>query len=636
MLKRVILVILTAVLITALLPMRGMRGLDTTLGQVWERPTLVAPFDIPILKTKNQLENDKKELTKTYLSVYRLDTSATVMAKASPKLKEIYRQGVLSQSDWEQHRNGNIRITNANAIKTYPNAEIYSPNSAMDTLSLYGEQSTVMPNLTYDDGLNNTLKKDAFEELSLTRGMIRTGEVIVSKNELIDQQKQLLLESYINIYEQRVGSPITWMWVTLGRFIIVLMVLLMNLAFLERRASLKKEHKLKPLLFTFILYALMAFMVSLTLLFDNISPLAIPLPIVAVYLLMFFNIRVAVYGNISVALICSLFVQNPTEFVFVNFLAGMVVIFMMRNIYHRADFFKAIGVTFAVEVITIVAIELTTKGMLSIDSLHNVFYMIINNLLLLALYQAVYLVEKIFNFVSDLTLLELSDTNQKLLLNLAQEAPGTFQHTVQVANLAEGAAAAIGARPLLARCGALYHDIGKKKNPFYFAENLSGSFNPHNDLLPQQSVEIIKAHVTDGVEIARKQGVPNIILDFIEQHHGNSLIYFFYSKALEKAKETGEDVNERDFRYPGINPTSKETSICMMADAVEASSRSLPSYEHEPLEKLVDNIIDTQIREGLLENSELTFAEVGQIKAFFKQKLNNIYHGRIAYPERKE
>ena len=636
MLKRIILVVLTATLITALLSMRGMRGLDTTLGQVWERPTLVAPFDIPILKTKNQLENDKKELTKSYLSVYRLDTSATVMAKASPKLKEIYRQGVLSQNEWEQHVNGNLRITNGNFITTYPAVEIYSPNSAMDTLSLYGEQASVTPNLTYDEELNNSLKKDAIEGLSLTRGLIRTGEVILSKNELIDQQKQLLLESYLNIYEQRVGSQITWMWVTLGRFIIVLMVLLMNVAFLEHRASLSKNLHLKPLLFTFMMYALMALMVAFTQRFDNISPLAIPLPIVAVYLLMFFNIRVAVYGNISVALICSLFVQNPTEFVLVNFLAGMVVIFMMRNIYHRADFFKAIGVTFAVEVVALMAIELTTKGILSIDTVNNVFYILINNLMLLALYQAVYLVEKIFNFVSDLTLLELSDTNQKLLLNLAHEAPGTFQHTVQVANLAEGAAAAIGARPLLARCGALYHDIGKKKNPFYFAENLSGSFNPHNDLLPQQSVEIIKAHVTDGVEIARKQGVPQIILDFIEQHHGNSLIYFFYSKALEKAKETGEVINEADFRYPGVNPISKETSICMMADAVEASSRSLPSYEHEPLEKLVDSIIDTQIRDGLLQNSELTFAEVGTIKSFFKQKLNNIYHARIAYPERKQ
>ncbi len=635
MLKRTVLLILTAVIITALLPFEGLSGLSTKLGQVWERPTLIAPFDVPILKTRKQIESDTEKINSSYTPVYRLDT--LFAAKASPKLQEIYHRGVLQQSEWDKNQNNNIRIVNGNDLKTVPTIEVYSTNSAIDTLRAIEAQTRVVANLVYDEELNNAFKHDELKELSNTRGIVRAGEILIANNELIDQPKKLLLDSYLGIYHQRVGSQSAWIWSTLGRFLVVLMILLVNIAFLRRIDGFRKNDPFKPLVFTFLLYLLVVGMVALSLQFDRISPLVVPLPIVAVYLLMFFNLRVAVYGNLSITLICSLFVQNPTEFVLINFLAGMVAIYMMRNIYHRADFFKAIGAIFAVEMATVIAVELTASASLSMDTAYNIIYLIVNNLALLAMYQAVYLIEKLFKFVSDLTLLELSDTNQKLLLNLAQKAPGTFQHTLQVANLAEGAAAAIGAKPLLARCGALYHDIGKMQNPFYYAENLSGSFNPHNDLMPLQSAELIKAHVTDGAEIARKQGIPQIIIDFIEQHHGNSLIFFFYSKALELAKQNGQaEVNESDFRYPGVNPKSKETSICMMADSVEAASRSLPSYEKEPLEKLVDKIIDTQIREGLLNNSELTFAEVGQVKTFFKQKLNNIYHGRIAYPARKE
>lgn len=268
---------------------------------------------------------------------------------------------------------------------------------------------------------------------------------------------------------------------------------------------------------------------------------------------------------------------------------------------------------------------------LKITNIYAIAYLMLNNFLLLGFYQAIYLVERAFKFVSDLSLLELSDTNQRLLLSLAQQAPGTFQHSVQVANLAESAATAIGARSLLARCGALYHDIGKMTNPYFFTENQSRAFNPHNDIEPIQSAEIIKAHVSDGVEIARKEGIPQQIINFIEQHHANSIISFFYNKA-----NSGDaNVDDKLFRYPGVCPYSKEVSICMMADAVEASSRSLGSYDSQQLDALVDKIIDSQMEQGLFVNSDLTFAEIGTIKTLFKQKLFNIYHGRIAYPSPK-
>lgn len=631
--KKVLLLFLTAIIITLALPQRNILNSNVNLGEQWSGNTLYAPFDIPIKKTKQEIEVDRNLLSVNYVPIFRKDTTRHQSRFADSIVRRIYSQGVMPESEHDKLKGKKIRVAMGNAIEVVPVDEIYTPTTAAEELLKKGYSLQINPNLSYDEKLNTLARADELRSLSTTRGVVRQNEIIVSNGQIIDEQVALTLDSYYNFYELKIGTSV-WIWNMIGRFFIILVILIINLMFFIQFAHIYFGNSLKPLLFTFMIYIIMALLVSLTIHLDTLDPIIIPLPIVAIYLITFFNMRVAIFGNISVALICALFVKEPYSFFLINFVAGMVAIFMMRHMYHRSYLFKTLGVIFLVEVAVAICLEMVSGDGFKIESAYIVLFLLINNFLLLGFYQAIYLIERSFNFVSDLTLLELSDTNQKLLLNLAQQAPGTFQHSVQVANLAESAASAIGAKALLARCGALYHDIGKMSNPFYFTENQTGVFNPHNDIEPVLSASIIKAHVSDGVETARKAKIPQQIVDFIERHHANSLIYFFYKKACEK--NGVENVDEQLFRYPGECPTTKEVSICMMADAVEASSRSLPSYDKEPLEELVDKIIDSQVAQGLLTNSDLTFAEVGIIKNVFKQKLNNIYHGRIAYPTRNQ
>lgn len=625
--KKVLLLIITAIAITIALPQRTILNANVNLGQQWTGQTLYAPFDIPIKKSVQEIEIDRNLLAKNYIPIFRKDTTNQRFKYADSIMQRIYRVGIMPENEYGQLSGNKIRVASGNRIEIVPIEEIFTPQKAEELLQKRGYFVQITPNLSYDEKLNSIARGDELRNLSTTKGVVRQREVIVSNGQVIDEQVALVLDSYYNAYQMEVGTS-TWIWATLGRFLIISAILAINLIFFIQFAQPYFGNSIKPLVFTFLIYIFMAMMVAITVRFDSLNPLLVPLPIVAIYLITFFNMRVAIFGNISVALLCALFVKEPFSFFLINFIAGMVAIFMMRHMYHRSYLFKAVGVIFLIELIIGICQQMVSGDGFKIESTYMALYLLINNFLLLGFYQIIYLIEHTFGFVSDLTLLELSDTNQRLLKNLAQQAPGTFQHSVQVANLAESAAREIGARPLLTRCGALYHDVGKMNNPFYFTENQTGVFNPHNDIDPLQSAAIIKAHVSDGVEIAHKERIPQQIVDFIEQHHANSIIYYFF----KKAQQTDPNVGPNLYRYPGVCPSSKEVSICMMADAVEAASRSLPSYDKEPLEQLVDTIIDNQVANGLLINSDLTFDEVGRIKVLFKQKLNNIYHGRIAYP----
>lgn len=628
--KKVLLLLVTAIVLTILLPQRTLFNPEVEIGGTWSGKTLFAPFDIPIKKTGQEIELERALVASNYIPIYRKNAdNFKVTDYADSLLKTVYMAGIMSDAEYERLSGDRVRVAYDNNVITKPKQEIYTASNAKTFLQRRGYLIDVVPNLSYDEKLNTAARNDQMRALSSTKGVIRQNEIIISNNQVVDEQVAMILDSYYSAYKDKVGSS-SWIWSTIGRFLLILIVLGLNLMFFLQFANMYFGNTLKPLIFTFVCYVIMAAIIAVTNRFESLSPLLVPLPIVAIYLITFFNMRVAIFGNISVALICALFVKESFGFFLLNFIAGMMAIFMMRHMYHRSYLFKAIGVVFLIEMLIVLCLEMVAGEVLKIQTSIMIISLIINNFLLLGFYQTIYLIEHSFGFVSDLTLLELSDTNQPLLKNLAHQAPGTFQHSVQVANLAESAAREIGARPLLARCGALYHDIGKMSNPFYFTENQTGVFNPHNDLKPLQSAAIIKAHVSDGAEIAKKERIPQQIINFIEKHHANSVIYFFF----KKAQQENPSVDESWYRYPGVCPTSKEVSICMMADAVEAASRSLLSYDKEPLEQLVDNIIDSQVAQGLLINSELTFAEVGAIKTLFKEKLNNIYHARIAYPTR--
>lgn len=639
-----------------MIPQRIAAPFSIYIGQVWYAESVVAPFDIAIEKTNAQIEAERTKVLSNFTPLFRLDTmlaakkitaldnilaSNISMSEAQKNrtretLQEIYSTGIMSNNDHNAMQNKALRLVRGHNIEIKHVGDLYSINSANHALQLVSSipsqslSSLISINLRYDDRLSADMRKQSIEQISTVNGVVRKGEQIVGRGEVITPEKFTTLNSMITqnqIRQEGQGNPYL---VMLAQFLIIAFLMVINYLFFTKFAQYYFGNGLRELSFVMLLYLIIAGLLCIVARLDGVTPYVVPVPVVAIFCLAFFNMRVAILANLSIAFIGAMFVRQPFDFFAVSMLTGMVAILMLRHNYHRGSLIKAVGVILLCSTLTYTCFALLREGSFSNIPYGNYIWLTVSIFLLLGLYQTIYILERSFGFVSDITLLELCDTNQPLLLELAQGAPGTFQHSVQVANLAESAAKEIGANALLCRTGALYHDIGKLNNPFYFAENITGVFNPHNDCTAEQSVEIVRAHVTDGVATARRHKLPQRVVDFITSHHGTSTIYYFWVKG-----QTENPVAvEQDFKYPGPLPISREVAICMMADAVEAASRSLPSYDKEPLEKLVDDIIDTQISSGQMIASELSFQEIAKIKAVFKSKLSNIYHARIAYPVR--
>lgn len=657
---RISLFVVASIIISMMLPREGLMNLSFNKGAKWEHETLYAPFDFSIYKSENQLIEERKDIQDKHLPVFTYDSIAAteILHQVGTKynltasavdsvpesehdaygrrliqaLKFIYHKGVIND---QSHLSDYIKIIESNNIYTVATDELFTISSAIDYLTKkmgHGVNTTLItPNVFYDKDMNTKMSDFDFKQISLTEGVVRKGEVVVSDGQIIDEATYRVLSSFRTAYERQIGSG-TGRWaIDFGHILFVLLMLMLNYIFLAMFRT-NYARRLNNLLFILFMYILM---VSLTVGMSStpwLNVYAIPFSVLGIFMLTFFDSRTAMFGLISVLLISAMAVQNPFQFVCLNFIAGMVGIFTMRHNYHRHNVFKAAGFIYITYALGYLALALLENGRMGGISWHQYIWFGVNVILMLAFYQLVYLFEKIFGFVSDITLLELCDTNQPLLQQLAEKAPGTFQHSLQVANLAESAAKEIGANPLLARTGALYHDIGKIKNPSYFIENIGGSFNPHSNLTPTESAAVIRQHVTDGLTIAKKHKLPSKIQEFILSHHGNSRIYYFYS--IQKSTY-GDDFDEADFTYPGPPPVSRELSICMMADAVEAASRTLKSFLPEDIEAFINRIIDTQIADKQLAGSMLSFNDIQLIKQVFAAKLNNIYHGRIEYPDRK-
>lgn len=652
MIRRIALLLGLSLLITLLMPRRATLSLDFAPGETWDSETLTAPFDIPVYKSSEQLAAERKALVDGFQPVFRLDTAVATarlhtLAKdlnATPGLSDaqrtrildefryVYRNGMLSDADRNTYADRMVRTDSAHILQSYYVADLFTPATAQQFLKSAGidpEQAVpyLTPSLIYDPSLNARLQEQALAKLSQTEGIIRAGEVIVSEGEMIDRPVATRLTSYRREYENRLGQGLSGWVLFLGKLVVVAAILTLSHIFF-RFFSHKHFAGWRPLLFTFLLYTILSALTTLAVQTPFLSPYIVPLPVVAILLLTFFDTRVAIFGNIAATLLAALFVRYSFEFFTVNFLAGTVAILVMRHYYRRHSLFKVVGAVLLTEALLYIAFMWMRSGTLRGDYT-GVLWFVASAFLMLAFYQLVYIFERLFGFVSDITLLELSDTNQPLLLRLSEKAPGTFQHSVQVASLAENAAKEIGANPLLARAGALYHDIGKIENPLFFAENQTEHFNPHSMLSPAQSAAIVRMHVTDGIALGRKHQLPAVIQEFISSHHGTSKVYYFYA---EEMKLHGEVARPEEFTYPGPMPVRREVAICMMADAVEAASRSLANYDRETIDELVDRIIDRQIAEHQLSRSELSFAEVTRIKELFKMRVYNMYHSRISYP----
>lgn len=674
----VIIYIISILLVYFMFPREGKFRYEYTKNKPWKHENLVAPFDFPIFKSDQQVQQELDSLqnnsylyflndslvgsnmitafTNDYNSIAstmgvgdnitaRLSSTGSLVAGI---LKETYSLGIIERhpvlegkpadqtaimvvSDGlaEEHRLAAF-FTGRSSYEHVTGQLEEARKSSLAVLNRMNLNDYLEPNILYDEETTLKVHQAALDEMTLTKGMVQTGQLIIATGQLVTQSDFLIIESLRKEYEYNPNVGKNYLVVYLGQFLLITLIFLALFWFIYyfRKDILISRRQ------TFFTLGLIVVMVGLTRAastHEAVSVYVIPFVLVPIFLKTFFDIRYAMFVHMITLLLAGFWVPNSYQFVLMNFLAGLVGLFSLRSYYKRGIlFYTATFVTAAYALIYII-LALLQEGDFSQINWINVLWIAGNGLLILTVYPLVFLIERIFGFLSDATLFELSDTNQPLLRALAEKAPGTFQHSMQVASLAEEAVLKIGGNSLLVRAGALYHDIGKMENPQYFIENLHEGSNPHNDMDERSSAKVIISHVIKGVEIAKKNGLNEKIIDFIRTHHGTSTVQFFYRTFLNTNPDEEVDINE--FTYPGPKPSSKENAVLMMADSVEAASRTLKAYTRESISDLVENIVKRQEEEGQFSEADITFADISTLKEIFKNRLSNIYHSRIEYPE---
>ncbi len=678
--------LLALVIIVFFLPREGRFKYEYQKGQPWMHEDLFAPFDFALQKTDLEIQAEKAKILRNFKPFFQFDS--TTLQSAITSLKVEYRQqfnslligsnirmqsqnavyldwlikkvtylyskGIIDPADLQQSKaitQGAISILVGNFAYETPLAEVFTHGTAKEYMASQIAKVTevdgsreakmlltfpidkfILPNLIYDATSSEKLKNTVLAGLSHTKGLVQTGERIVSKGEIVGNDTFRTLESLKTEYKNKLGH-LGNLWLLLGgQVLIVSIVILVLYLFLHnfRREVLNFDSKILFILLTIVTIVVTS---SIVLRSEMVSIYLIPFAIVPIFIKTFYDARLALFTHLVTIFLVGFFVPNGFEFVFINFIAGIVAILSLSNPNRRSKLFLTVSLVLASYIAIYLGITMIQEGTLLATNPITLAWFLGNSLLLLASYQLIYVFEKVFRFLSDTTLMELSDTNQDLLRKLAEVAPGTFQHSLQVANLAEAAIYRIGGNPLLVRTGALYHDIGKMNNPFYFIENQSAEFNPHANLDFEESAEIIIKHVTDGIAIAKKNRLPEAITEFIAMHHGTSKVQYFFRLFRDKYPEMKEEFQR--FVYPGPKPNSKETAVLMMADSVEAASRALKKVTHESIDDIVENIINYQIQEDQFSESNITFKDIPTIKQVFKKKLLNTYHARIEYPEKQ-
>ena len=652
-------------LIVYFFPKSGKFKYEFDKNKPWQYETLYAPYDFSVVKDDESFQMEKDSIRKQTPYIVRLDkvnledllskTDAIIkqlrgelsdqdvdllIQKNHQILPAIYETGLFEQVpdsllhhstlviDEKNKSKKSSKLIDYQNIKNEINPYFKSnPGLADYLIDIYKNNLPTNVNIdtqSYQESLQKRLSR-----LSKIKHKLLKNALLIRKGEMINQDKYEVLNALKSTYGIQQQHKYQKLWIYSGYGILVAIVLLMLFMFLQKYRPNIFENNIK-VSFIFFNILLMIILTTLVVEYDATYVFIVPLAILPLILKAFFDARIGLFVHVLTILLLGFVVPNSFEFIFLQIMAGIVTILTVSELTKRSNLFSSVGSIVLIYFIGYFAFHLIHEG--SFEQINGaVFVMfLINGVLTIALsHQLILIYEKIFGLVSDVSLLELSNTNSKLLKRLADKAPGTFNHSLQVANLAEAAANEIGANSLLVRAGALYHDIGKMLNPFYFTENQTSGVNRHDDLDPIDSAQIIVKHVLDGIELARKNKIPDRIIDFIRTHHGTSLVQFFYKKALDQ----NPNVDKELFRYPGPNPFSKETAILMMADSVEAASKSLREPTAEKIDNFVDKIIDYQLHSGLLSNANITLKEINRIKKLFKKKLKNIYHLRVAYPE---
>ena len=638
----------------------------------WQYESLYAPFNFPIYKTAEQLKIEEEASLKDFYPIFVFDVNATKNNKEAmlqdfnnqwygsendklinkALLEKIYdtieNRGIITNiSTIELKPESMIDVVRDRVVKTKAFRDFYTMKTATEFASNYlanldsdVDKSLINKlllaylnqNVVYSEDLTKQSEEQALAAISLTFGMVQKDELIISEGELITDEKYNILNSLRKEYDTMSTdtSFFNRNFSLYGQIVIVsLAFLFLFMAIRLLRPEIMKESRSINMILVMMLLVVLPSFIIIKHVPDMIY--LMPVTILSMLLVTFFDARMAIFIQTLALLIISLAVPNSYQYFVIQFFVSLASIFALSNKSSRSKFFYTSAIIFLAYIIMRIGVALIFDAGLENVSWNDIGIFAMNALFTMLSLPLIFLFERLFGFVTDMTLLELSNTNTPLLRKLASEAPGTFQHVMQVADLCEEALFAIGGNMLLARTGAMYHDIGKVKNPLYFTENQHGKYNMHADMSYEESASIIIQHVIDGIEICRKYHVPDQIIDFVRTHHGTRRTEYFYQMALRESVDPTE-VDERDFRYHGPIPFTKETAVLMMADSVEAASRSLADKTEEAINKLVDNIIDTQIRDNQFDNANLTFRDITTIKKVFKKKLMNIYHVRIAYP----
>ena len=669
LLVKAALVVATVSLIVWAMPRDSSANFKIEKGKPWRYGDLTAPFDFPIYKSDELVNRERDSLLKSFEPYYVYSKSTEnsrirqlkqdypdgiagvppeVISLIVSELHRYYTQGIMNTSEYKElfaDTLKTIRVVNDKSAVSTPVSKVYSTVGAYEqlfrnpVLADYkglllkcNLNDYIMANLTYDKERSEAGRDDLLSNLPLASGVAQRGQKIIGRGDIVDERTYNILESFFRESERREKDDVKFSFVILGEILYVglLIVCLTIYLTLFRKDYFEKTRSVMMLYSLILLFSVTA---SLMVSHNVLHIYIIPFAMVPIFIRVFMDSRTAFMAHTVLVLICAAVLQHPLEFIAVEEVAGLVAIFSLRELSSRSQlFWTAVLVTVSTMLTNLSLNWIRDNDIVQID--YSEFnYLITNGLLLFCSYPLLYIMEKAFNFTSNITLIELSDMNKELLRRMSEVAPGTFQHSIQVGNLAAEIANKIHAKSQLVRTGALYHDIGKIQNPIYFTENQAG-INPHESKTYIESAQMLISHVTEGLKLAEKYNLPQVIKEFIATHHGLGKTKYFYIK--QKNEFPDEPVDDLLFTYPGPNPSTKEQAILMMADAVEAASRSLPDYTEQSIRELVNRIIDTQVDEGYFRECPITFRDIQYAKTVLIEKLKTIYHTRISYPELKK
>ncbi len=666
---RVVLVLVTASVIVWFMPRETQQKFKIELGKPWRYADLTAPFDFPIYKSEATLKAQCDSVLRDYEPYYvknmemadvkvrdfvqeynKLTSGGYKDYKSiiANRLHQFYDQGIVDTK--EPAVNGDdtlrtIRVVIGNTAKSVSLSSTLTPKQAYeklmgdamlqshrDVLTELNLNDFIVPNLIYDKERSEASKQDLIASVPMASGVALSGQKLIDRGTIVDEQKLLLIESFQRESDRRNQSESRFTTTVLGELLYVLLLVTGFTIFLSIFRSDYFDN-MRSVIMIYSLIVVFSIAASLMVGHSILHVFIIPFAMVPIFIRVFMDSRTAFMAHTALVLITACVLQHPLEFIAVQITAGLTAILSLRDLSSRSQLLWTAGAVTVASCLMVLALDLITVPSFRNLSFSDYNYLIICGLVLFCSYPLLYIMEKTFGYTSNITLIELSDMNKELLRRMSEVAPGTFQHSIQVSNLGAEIARKIGAKAQLVRTGALYHDIGKIQNPIYYTENQSGGINPHEQISEIESAQIIISHVTEGLKLAEKYNLPDVIKGFISTHHGQGKAKFFYVNY--KNAHPDEEVDELLFTYPGPNPFTKEQAILMMADAVEAASRSLPDYTEQSIRSLVDRIIDSMVSDGYFRECPITFRDIQYSKTVLIEKLKTIYHTRISYPELK-